>query len=193
MRYTRVLFGFTWVVAGAVAGQSATTASSVKHPILDDTTSEANIIDSSSLIQSEQTSPNPKKKKKKKNLRRDSWPMNCHIHNWPSASVSSIKQAYSWFYEIASDLGADAQQCRRIACFDSSAVWFCADSLDYKYPNSVLIADTVEPLLDEDYGCLDAGDKNMVQGQMFTSDGWCVLVRGGENCAVEVPEQPIFY
>lgn len=29
--------------------------------------------------------------------------------------------------------------------------------------------------------------------QMFTSDGWNVIIRGGEDCTVEPPEQPIFY
>ncbi|KAI0542664.1 hypothetical protein GGR58DRAFT_496767 [Xylaria digitata] len=125
--------------------------------------------------------------------RRDTWPINCHLHNWPSASVDSVKEAYSWFYDLWAPLEADAQQCRRIACFGESAVWLCADSLGYKNVNSVTIADKMNELLDGNNGCLDSGNKSMVQGQVFTHDGWCVLVRGGENCAVDAPEQPIFY
>ncbi|KAI1819310.1 hypothetical protein F4861DRAFT_544039 [Xylaria intraflava] len=124
---------------------------------------------------------------------RDTYPINCHLHNWPSASVDSIKQAYSWFYQILTPLEADAQHCRRIACYGVSAVWLCADSLGYKSPNSMSIADKMNDLLDGDHGCLDPGNKDMVQGQAFTSDGWNVLVRGGEDCSVEAPEQPIFY
>ncbi|GAW15403.1 hypothetical protein ANO14919_048120 [Xylariales sp. No.14919] len=125
--------------------------------------------------------------------RRDTYPINCHLHSWPSASVASIKQAYSLFYQLWAPLEADAQHCRRIACFGNSGVWLCADSLDYKNINSVVIADKMNELLDGDNGCLDRGNKNMVQGQVFTSEGWCVLVRGGEDCSVDPPEQPIFY
>ncbi|KAI0424029.1 hypothetical protein F5Y09DRAFT_354058 [Xylaria sp. FL1042] len=118
---------------------------------------------------------------------RDTYPINCHLHNWPSASVGSIKEAYSWFYQLWAPLEADAQHCRRIACFGASAVWLCADSLDYQNPNSVTIADKMNDLLDGDHGCLDEGDSSMVQGQ------WSILVRGGEDCSVDPPEQPIFY
>ncbi|KAI0875270.1 hypothetical protein GGS24DRAFT_499994 [Hypoxylon argillaceum] len=121
------------------------------------------------------------------------YPINCHLHNWPSASVDSIKQAYSWFYQLWAPLEADAQQCRRIACFGSSAVWLCADTLGYQSVNSVKIADEMNDLLDGNTGCLDKGNKNMVQGQKFTSAGWSVLVRGGEDCSADVPEKPIFY
>jgi len=92
--------------------------------------------------------------------------MNCHIHDWPYADVAAIREAYSWFYDLVADLGADAQCCRRVACFDTSGVWVCADSLDYKYPNSVVIADTMNPLMDGDNGCLDPNDKTKVQGQV---------------------------
>ncbi|KAK5627036.1 hypothetical protein RRF57_002751 [Xylaria bambusicola] len=126
-------------------------------------------------------------------LARDQYPINCHIHDWPSASVESIKEAYSWFYQLWAPLEADAQHCRRIACFGMSAVWLCADSLGFQKPNSVRIADEMNGLLDGDNGCLDKGDKTMVQGMVFTSEEWSVLVRGGEDCSVELPEQPIFY
>ncbi|KAI0862865.1 hypothetical protein F4860DRAFT_512462 [Xylaria cubensis] len=121
------------------------------------------------------------------------YPINCHLHNWPSASVESVKEAYSWFYQLWAPLEADAQHCRRIACFGTSGVWLCADSLDYQNVNSVKIADKMNDLLDGDHGCLDKDNSNMVQGQVFTSEGWNVLVRGGEDCSVDVPEQPIFY
>ncbi|TGJ83353.1 hypothetical protein E0Z10_g5428 [Xylaria hypoxylon] len=98
--------------------------------------------------------------------RRDTYPINCHLHDWPSASVDSIKQAYSWFYQLWAPLEADAQHCRRIACFGDSGVWLCADSLDYKNVNSVTIADKMNELLDGDNGCLDKGNKNLVQGQV---------------------------
>ncbi len=94
------------------------------------------------------------------------YPINCHLHNWPSASVKSIKEAYSWFYQLWAPLEADAQHCRRIACFGVSGVWLCADSLDYQKPNSVKIADKMNELLDGDNGCLDKGDSSMVQGQV---------------------------
>ncbi|KAI1276380.1 hypothetical protein F5Y07DRAFT_366562 [Xylaria sp. FL0933] len=125
--------------------------------------------------------------------RRDTYPINCHLHNWTSASVESIKEAYSWFYQLWAPLEADAQHCRRVACFGASAVWLCADSLDYQKPNSVKIADKMNDLLDGDNGCLDEGDTSMVQGQVFTTEEWSVLVRGGEDCSVEPPQQPIFY
>ncbi|KAI0458460.1 hypothetical protein F5B21DRAFT_459792 [Xylaria acuta] len=125
--------------------------------------------------------------------RRDTYPINCHIHNWPSASVESVKEAYSWFYQLWAPLEADAQHCRRVACFDTSGVWLCADSLDYKNINSVKIADKMNDLLDGDHGCLDKDNPSMVQGQVFTSEEWSVLVRGGEDCSVDVPEQSIFY
>ncbi|KAI0805441.1 hypothetical protein GGR55DRAFT_680999 [Xylaria sp. FL0064] len=125
--------------------------------------------------------------------RRDTYPINCHLHNWPSASVASIKEAYSWFYQLWAPLEADAQRCSRIACFGASAVWLCADSLDYQKPNSVKIADKMNDLLDGDNGCLDDGDSSMVQGQVFTTEEWSVLVRGGEDCSVDPPQQPIFY
>ncbi|KAI1433705.1 hypothetical protein GGR50DRAFT_475142 [Xylaria sp. CBS 124048] len=127
------------------------------------------------------------------NRPRDTYPINCHLHNWPSASVDSVKQAYSWFYELISPLEADGQQCRRIACYGTSGVWLCADSLGYESPNSVTIADQMNDLLDGDHGCLDEDNKNMVQGQIFSSDGWSVLVRGGEDCSADVAEQPLFY
>ncbi|KAF2970506.1 hypothetical protein GQX73_g3045 [Xylaria multiplex] len=123
----------------------------------------------------------------------EQYPINCNLHNWPSASVDSVKEAYSWFYTLWSEMEADAQQCRRIACFGESAVWMCADSLGYKNVNSVTIADKMNELLDGNNGCLDKGNKSLVQGQIFTGDGWSVLVRGGENCSVDAPEQPIFY
>ncbi|KAI0487361.1 hypothetical protein F4859DRAFT_464697 [Xylaria cf. heliscus] len=126
-------------------------------------------------------------------IRRDTYPINCHLHNWPSASVESIKEAYSWFYQLWAPLEADAQHCRRIACFGTSGVWLCADSLDFKKINSVTIADKMNDLLDGDHGCLDQDNSSMVQGQIFTSDAWNVLVRGGEDCSADVPEQPIFY
>ncbi|KAI0522105.1 hypothetical protein F5B22DRAFT_643128 [Xylaria bambusicola] len=126
-------------------------------------------------------------------LARGQYPINCHIHGWPSASVDSIKQAYSWFYQLWAPLEADAQHCRRIACFGTSAVWLCADSLGFQKPNSVRIADEMNGLLDGDNGCLDKGDKTKVQGMVFTSEEWSVVVRGGEDCSVEPPEQPIFY
>ncbi|KAI1131013.1 hypothetical protein F5Y10DRAFT_234453 [Nemania abortiva] len=69
----------------------------------------------------------------------------------------------------------------------------CADTLGYQNINSVRIADEMNDLLDGDHGCLDAGNKNLVQGQKFTSEGWNVLVRGGEDCSNDVPEMPIFY
>ncbi|KAI1299709.1 hypothetical protein F5Y03DRAFT_408659 [Xylaria venustula] len=125
--------------------------------------------------------------------RRDTYPINCHLHDWPSASVESIKEAYSWFYQLWTPLEADAQHCRRIACFGVSAVWLCADSLDYQNPNSVSVADKMNELLDGNNGCLDAGDSSMVQGQIFTSEEWNVLVRGGEDCSVDPGEQAIFY
>ncbi|KAI8950402.1 hypothetical protein F4801DRAFT_590365 [Xylaria longipes] len=125
--------------------------------------------------------------------RRDTYPINCHLHNWPSASVESIKEAYSWFYQLWAPLEADAQHCRRVACFGTSGVWLCADSLDYKSINSVKIADKMNDLLDGDHGCLDKDNSSMVQGQIFTSEEWNVLVRGGEDCSVDVPEQPLFY
>ncbi|KAI1110381.1 hypothetical protein F5Y14DRAFT_365147 [Nemania sp. NC0429] len=128
-----------------------------------------------------------------KNDRRDTYPINCHLHDWPSASVESIKEAYSWFYQLWAPFEADAQQCRRIACFGTSGVWMCADSLGYQNINSVTIADQMNNLLDGDHGCLDAGNKNMVQGQIFTSEAWNILVRGGEDCSIDVPEKPIFY
>ncbi|RYC61808.1 hypothetical protein CHU98_g4417 [Xylaria longipes] len=121
------------------------------------------------------------------------YPINCHLHNWPSASVESIKEAYSWFYQLWAPLEADAQHCRRVACFGTSGVWLCADSLDYKSINSVKIADKMNDLLDGDHGCLDKDNSSMVQGQIFTSEEWNVLVRGGEDCSVDVPEQPLFY
>ncbi|KAJ8129190.1 hypothetical protein O1611_g4442 [Lasiodiplodia mahajangana] len=127
------------------------------------------------------------------NDRRDTYPINCHIHNWPSASVDSIKQAYSWFYQLWAPLEADAQQCRRIACFGDSAVWMCADTLGYQSINSVRIADQMNDLLDGDHGCLDPGNKNMVQGMKFTSEGWNIVVRGGEDCSTDAAEMPIFY
>ncbi|KAI1361232.1 hypothetical protein F5Y08DRAFT_348128 [Xylaria arbuscula] len=104
--------------------------------------------------------------------RRDTYPINCHLHGWPSADVDSIKQAYSWFYELWAPLEADAQQCRRVACFGTSAVWLCADSLGFKKENSVKIADKMNDLLDGDHGCLDAGDKTKVQGMQFTGEEW---------------------
>ncbi|KAI1423858.1 hypothetical protein F5Y12DRAFT_797899 [Xylaria sp. FL1777] len=121
------------------------------------------------------------------------YPINCYLHNWPSASVESVRQAYSWFYQLWAPLEADAQHCRRVACFGVSAVWLCADSLGYQKPNSVKVADKMNELLDGNNGCLDAGNPRMVQGQVFTSEEWSVLVRGGENCSVEPLEQPIFY
>ncbi|KAI1178870.1 hypothetical protein F4777DRAFT_593543 [Nemania sp. FL0916] len=124
---------------------------------------------------------------------RDTYPINCYLHDWPGAAVESIKQAYSWFYQIASPLEADAQHCRRVACYGSSAVWLCADSLDHKSINSIRIADEMNKLLDGDHGCLVNGNKNVVQGQVFTSEEWNVLVRGGEVCTVDVPEAGIFY
>ncbi|KAI0105728.1 hypothetical protein GGR51DRAFT_560201 [Nemania sp. FL0031] len=121
------------------------------------------------------------------------YPINCHIHNWPSADVDSIKQAYSWFYQLWAPFEADAQHCNRIACFGDSAVWMCADTLGFQSINSVRIADEMNDLLDGDHGCLDAGNKNKVEGMKFTSEGWSVVVRGGEDCSANVPETPIFY
>ncbi|KAI0203285.1 hypothetical protein F4808DRAFT_418078 [Astrocystis sublimbata] len=124
---------------------------------------------------------------------RDTYPINCHIHDWPSASVESIKGIYDWFYQLWAPFEADAQQCRRIACQGTSAVWMCADSLDYQNINSVRIADKMNDLLDGDHGCLDKDNKDLVQGMVFTTESWNIVVRGGEDCSVDVPEQPIFY
>lgn len=93
------------------------------------------------------------------------------MHNWPSASVASIQQAYSWFYQLATMLEADAQHCRRIACFGASAVWLCVDNIASLEAETISIADEMNKLLDGDYGCLDAGDKSMVQGMVSFSFG----------------------
>lgn len=80
--------------------------------------------------------------------------------------MDSIKQAYSWFYSLWAPLEADAQHCRRVACFGTSGVWLCADSLGFQTANSVVIADKMNDLLDGDHGCLDEGDKTKVQGMV---------------------------
>ncbi|GAP89958.2 hypothetical protein SAMD00023353_4400670 [Rosellinia necatrix] len=54
---------------------------------------------------------------------RDTYPINCHLHDWPPAAVASVREAYAWFYELWAPLEADAQRCRRAACFGRSAVW----------------------------------------------------------------------
>ncbi|KAI3327182.1 hypothetical protein HD806DRAFT_385251 [Xylariaceae sp. AK1471] len=192
MRHANFLLGLLWVV-GACARPGPDTIEEVERSSHDIFEAEAEAA--SPLVLRDELEP-PKglsRSARSQKNRRDTYPINCHIHGWPSAEVASIKEAYSWFYQLWAPLGADAQQCRRIACFGTSGVWLCANSLDYKYPNSVTIADKMNELLDGDNGCLDEGNPSMVQGQVFTSDGWCVLVRGGEDCSVEPPEQGIIY
>ncbi|KAI0447213.1 hypothetical protein F4803DRAFT_500081 [Xylaria telfairii] len=187
MLYTNFLLGLLWAIGACAryAPQNIQGAHRISHDSsMDETISSRD--QSKGLV-------NPSESTRSQIDRRDTYPINCHLHNWPSASVDSIKEAYSWFYQLWAPLEADAQQCRRIACFGTSAVWLCADSLDYKNINSVRIADKMNDLLDGDHGCLDADNTSMVQGQVFTSEGWCVLVRGGEDCSADVPEQPIFY
>ncbi|KAI0398670.1 hypothetical protein F4802DRAFT_603781 [Xylaria palmicola] len=173
MRHTNLALSLLWVV-GAHARVTIYPGQDI--PISSDVSADGTALSPSDQI-----------------TRRDTYPINCHQKNFPSASVDSIKKAYDWFYTLWAPLEADAQHCRRIACFDSSAVWLCADSLSYQNPNSVTIADKMNELLDGDYGCLDKGNPSMVQGQVFTSDEWSVLVRGGEDCSADVPEDGIFY
>ncbi|KAI1744557.1 hypothetical protein F4680DRAFT_405241 [Xylaria scruposa] len=187
MLHAKFLLGLLWA-ANACARYVPHSPQETQS--IDDDTSVGEMISSSDSLTlqkdlSETTGSNTS--------RRDTYPINCHLHNWPSASVESIKEAYSWFYQLWAPLEADAQHCRRIACFGTSGVWLCADSLDYQNVNSVKIADKMNDLLDGDHGCLDKDNSNMVQGQVFTSEGWNVLVRGGEDCSVDVPEQPLFY
>ncbi|KAJ2987010.1 hypothetical protein NUW58_g4741 [Xylaria curta] len=67
--------------------------------------------------------------------------IHCHLKNWESASVDSIKEAYSWFYSLVAPMDVSAQHCHRIACFGTSGVWLCADDLAAQTVNSVPIAD----------------------------------------------------
>ncbi|KAI0975718.1 hypothetical protein F4678DRAFT_279587 [Xylaria arbuscula] len=183
MQFLKFIFGFIWVIAVYARYNRYV----VKETSINSVDASVDDIVSPLVPGDEHKLPRTRVD------RRDTYPINCHLHNWPSASVESIKEAYSWFYQLWSPLEADAQQCRRIACFGVSAVWLCADSLDYQNPNSVSIADKMNELLDGNDGCLDAGDSSMVQGQIFTTEQWSVLVRGGEDCSVDPGEQPIFY
>ncbi|KAI0187976.1 hypothetical protein EV127DRAFT_513267 [Xylaria flabelliformis] len=163
MLYANFLLGLLWA-ADAYARYALHSLQEIQS--IDDDTSMGEMISSldSLALQrdlSETTSS--------KTNRRDTYPINCHLHNWPSASVESIKEAYSWFYQLWAPLEADAQHCRRIACFGTSGVWLCADSLDYQNVNSVKIADKMNDLLDGDHGCLDKDNSNMVQGQVSTA------------------------
>ncbi|KAI1184200.1 hypothetical protein F5B17DRAFT_433841 [Nemania serpens] len=190
MQYSNFFIGLL-CAAGAVAGSAPYNALG-SHALHVDVSADEPVSSLTSRDKHEQPRSLPRSPHIQKD-RRDTYPINCHLHDWPSASVDSIKEAYSWFYQLWAPFEADAQQCRRIACFGTSGVWMCADSLNYQNINSVRIADEMNDLLDGDHGCLDAGNKNMVQGQIFTSEGWNVLVRGGEDCSVDVPEKPIFY
>ncbi|KAI2622092.1 hypothetical protein GGS21DRAFT_535191 [Xylaria nigripes] len=181
MHHANLFLGVLWVV-GAYARYISSGDASQEE-------SDSPVILSNVLRPPKDPSPlSPPRKD-----RRDNYPINCHIHNWPSASVKSIKDAYDWFYQLWAPFEADAQHCRRIACYGDSGVWLCADSLQYQNPNSVSIADAMNYLLNSNYGCLDKGNSSKVQGQYFTSDGWNVIVRGGEDCRVDAAEQPIFY
>ncbi|KAI8627026.1 hypothetical protein F5Y19DRAFT_444041 [Xylariaceae sp. FL1651] len=140
-------------------------------------------------------SPRPKgpRRSASNEQRRGFYSLNCHIHNWPSAAVAPLHDAYSWMYQLESELSASGQQCHRYWCKDCAAVWLCNENLGWIGKNSIVIADHMNALFDGDNGCLDKGNSNMVQGQVSDSEGWSVLVRGGEDCSVDPGEQPIFY
>ncbi|KAI3340969.1 hypothetical protein F4824DRAFT_486847 [Ustulina deusta] len=172
MQYIKFLFGLIWAV-GACARYNQYIAKETQINNHDAPVDEISLP----LVARDSPKPSRDLSQLPRNQvnRRDNYPINCHLHNWPSASVKSIKEAYSWFYQLWAPLEADAQHCRRIACFGVSGVWLCADSLDYQKPNSVKIADKMNELLDRDSGCLDKGDSSMVQGQYGILLGWTVM------------------
>ncbi|CAJ2503478.1 Uu.00g108720.m01.CDS01 [Anthostomella pinea] len=106
----------------------------------------------------------------------------CHVQNLPSASRDSIEANYAFLYKIATPISAPGgRQCTQASCKAGAAVWFCNDNLSWHGEESLVIGDYVHHITGTKE-CEDAGNNEMVQGQVFDTEGWNVIVNGDSSC-----------